>query len=42
MECEAQVGVERSARTSQADATRMHVTRGFYPGKGVKHNLWQG
>ena len=42
MECGAQVGVERSAHTSQADATRMHVTSGFYPGKGAKHNLWQG
>ncbi len=42
MECETQVGVERSAHTSQADATRMHVTRGFYPGKGAKHNLGQG
>jgi hypothetical protein len=41
MECEAQVGVERSAHTSQADATRMHVTSGFCPGKGAKHNLWQ-
>jgi hypothetical protein len=35
MECGTQVGVERSAHTSQADATRMHVTRGFYPGKGA-------
>jgi hypothetical protein len=36
------VGVERSAHTKQADARRMHVTRGFYPGKGAKHNLGQG
>ncbi len=42
MECGAQVGVERSAHTSQADATRMHVTSGFCPGKGAKHNLEQG
>ena len=42
MECGAQVGVQRSAHTSQADATRMHVTSGFYPGKGAKHNLGQG
>jgi hypothetical protein len=42
MECGAQVGVERSAHTSQADATRMHVTSRFYPGKGAKHNLGQG
>ena len=42
MECRTQVGVEWSAHTSQADATRMHVTRGFYPGKGAKHNLGQG
>jgi hypothetical protein len=34
MECGIQVGVERSAHTSQADATRMHVTRGFTQGKG--------
>jgi hypothetical protein len=42
MECGAQVGVERSVHTSQADATRMHVTSGFCPGKGAKHNLGQG
>ena len=42
MESGAQLGVERSAHTSQADATRMHETRGFCPGKGAKHNLWQG
>jgi hypothetical protein len=42
MECGTQLGVEQSAHTSQADATRMHVTRGFYPGKGAKHNLGQG
>ncbi len=42
MECGAQVGVEWSAHMSQADATRMHVTSGFYPGKGSKHNLGQG
>ena len=42
MECGAQVGVERSAQASQADATRMHVTSGFYPGEGAKHNLGQG
>ena len=42
MECGAQVGVERSAHTSQADATRMHVTSGFCPRKGAKHNLRQG
>jgi hypothetical protein len=39
MESGAQVGVEWSAHTSQADATRMHVTSGFCPGKGGKHNL---
>jgi hypothetical protein len=42
MECRAQVGVKRSVHTSQAGATRMHVTSGFYPGKGAKHNLGQG
>ncbi len=42
MECGAQVGVERSAQASQADATRMHVTSKFYPGEGAKHNLGQG
>jgi hypothetical protein len=42
MRCGTQVGVQRSAHTSQADATRMHVTSGFYPGKGAKHNLGQG
>ncbi len=42
MECEAQVGVERSVQASQADATRMYVTSGFYPGEGAKHNLGQG
>ncbi len=42
MECGAQVGVERSAHMSQADATRMHGTSGFCPGKGAKHNLEQG
>ncbi len=42
MECGAQVGVERSVQASQADATRMHVTSGFYPGEGAKHNLGQG
>ena len=31
-----------SSYTSQADATRMHVTSGFCPGKGAKHNLGQG
>ncbi len=36
------MGVERSAYTKQADARRMHVARGFYPGKGAKHNLGQG
>ena len=41
MECEAQWGVERSAQASQADATRMHVTSGFYPGEGAKHDLGQ-
>ncbi len=35
------MGVERSVHTSQADATRMHVTSGFCPGKGAKHNLGQ-
>ena len=39
MKCGAQWGVERSAQASQADAIRMHVTSGFYPGKGAKHNL---
>ena len=42
MECGAQVGVERSVQASQADATRMHVTNGFYPGEGAKHDLGQG
>jgi hypothetical protein len=42
MECGDQEGVERSAHTSQADATRMHVTSGLCPGKGAKHNLGQG
>jgi hypothetical protein len=42
MECGTQVGVERSAHMSQADTTRMHVTRGFYLGKRAKHNLGQG
>ena len=39
---EAQWRVERSAQASQADATRMHVTSGFYPGEGAKHDLGQG
>ena len=39
MECGPQVGVERSAQASQADATRMHVTSGFYPEEGAKHDL---
>ena len=39
MECGAQVGVEQSVQASQADATRMHVTSGFYPGEGAKHDL---
>ncbi len=34
--------VEQSAHTKQAETRRMHVTRGFYPGKGAKHNLEQG
>ena len=42
MECGAQVGVERSVQASQADATRMHVTSGFDPKEGAKHNLGQG
>jgi len=42
MECGAQVGVKRSVQASQADATRMHVTSGFCPAEGAKHNLGQG
>ena len=41
-EGEAQWGVERSAQASQADATRMQVTSGFYPGEGAKHDLGEG
>ncbi len=39
MECGAQVGVGRSVQASQADATRMHVTSGFCPEEGAKHDL---
>ena len=39
MECGPQVGVEWSVQASQADATRMHVTSGFYPEEGAKHDL---
>jgi hypothetical protein len=35
-------GSNGQLKLARQDATRMHVTSGFYPGEGAKHDLGQG
>ena len=34
-------GSNGQLKLARQDATRMHVTSGFYPGEGAKHDLGQ-